>query len=146
MPTLDVLLIEYPHADTLVVTTPEVMVVSGGEAGPIGPPGECIVDTLVYAAAPAIDWDGVDEWRVALTGNFAPTFFGAADGQRCVLTITQDGTGSRLVTLPANVSFSTDITTFTASTVAGRTDMLGFIYNATTEKYRLVATSRGFSS
>ncbi len=134
------------NTDRVVIqTTQEYFIVwGGGNSGPPGAPGACVVEDFTYAASLALDWDGVDEYRGELTGNFLPTFSGAADGQRLVLSLKQDVVGSRLVTLPANVRFGTDVEGYAATVTASKTDKLGFIYNATDAKYDLVAVVKGY--
>lgn len=100
-----------------------------------------------YGASTTIDVTGQSDsrlHRMTLTGNLALDFTGAADGQKVLVELTQDGTGSRTVTLGTSVSYGTDITSFTATTTAGATDVLGFIYNSAAGKYRLVAVAKGY--
>lgn len=103
--------------------------------------------TVSYGASTTIDVTGQPDsrlHRMTLTGNLALDFTGAADGQKVLVELTQDGTGSRTVTLGTSVSYGTDITSFTATTTAGATDVLGFIYNSAAGKYRLVAVAKGY--
>lgn len=51
-------------------------------------------------------------------------------GRRIVVSLTQDGTGSRTVTWPSNVKFA-GATAPTLTTTAGRTDSFTFVYNGT---------------
>jgi hypothetical protein len=122
-----------------------VEIVSVGIPGPEGVPGwKRFVLTPAFQPALAINWLGVDEVRVTLTGDFAPTFSGAINGQRVILEVKQDGAGERLVTLPANVRMSTDIPAFVASTAPNAADKIGFIYDESAARYDLVAFIKGF--
>lgn len=103
-----------------------------------------VVRTPVYTPNLVVDWSGTDEIRLTLTGDFSPTFIGAQDGQRCMLTLTQDGSGSRLVTLPGSVRYCDSITGYTASTTAGKTDRIGFTYHGGISKYDIVAIQKGY--
>jgi hypothetical protein len=67
-----------------------------------------------------------------------------ADGQRITLRIRQ-GASARLVTgLGANISFGTDILSYTATATANKTDYLGLVYNADNTIWNLVAVTKGF--
>lgn len=66
-------------------------------------------------------------------------------GQRMVLLLKQDGTGSRLVTwVAAGWRFSTDIPSPTLTTTANYTDRLEFIYNGADEVWDCVRVTKGF--
>lgn len=110
----------------------------------IGASYRTVVSTVAYSATPTIDWDGVDVARITLTGNMTPTFTGAVDGQKCILEVIQDATGSRTSTWPANVRFGTDITGITLTNTPSKIDRIGFIYNAAASKYDVVALIKGF--
>lgn len=114
------------------------------KAGKVGLAQQPILSQPAFSGSLAIDWSTADEIEVTLTGTFTPSFTGAFDRQRCMLTLKQDGTGSRLVTLPGNVRYGTEITSFTATTTAGKADRLGFVFNATDSKYDLVAVAKGY--
>ncbi len=105
------------------------------------------ITNITYAGTISVDLAGKPNgalFRCTLTGNVTVNFTGGTDGQKCVLELLQDGTGSRLVTLGAAVGFGTGITSFTATTTAAKTDVLGFIYNSAAAKYRLLAVAQGF--
>lgn len=105
--------------------------------------GKKTVMYLDYSAAPEINVRGVDEIRVTLAGDFAPTFVGAVDADRFMLVMTQDEAGNRLVTLPGDVRYNTDITEFTATVTAGKADRLGLVYDAAAEVFDLIAVLKG---
>jgi hypothetical protein len=81
---------------------------------------------------------------VTLTGNVTFTFAGAVDGQRLILEIIQDATGSRTITWPASVVFGADITAYVPSTTGSLRDFVGLLYNATSAKYYIVSIARGY--
>jgi hypothetical protein len=72
------------------------------------------------------------------------TFTGAVDGQKLILEIIQDATGSRTFAFPSSVRYGTDITAITLTTTASKTDRIGFIYNSSAAKYDVVAVIKGF--
>lgn len=103
------------------------------------------VTTKTWASTVAINWDDANCQRVTLAGNTTLTFTGGVDGEKLILELKQDSTGSRLVTLPASVRFGSIIPAVVLSTGANKIDKLGFMYNATDGKYDLVAVAYGFS-
>ena len=127
-----------------VVVEPElVRIVSVGTQGP---PGGRLpkTSTPTWASTVAINWLDLDVVRVTLAGATTFTFTGAQDGQRCLLELTQDGTGGRTITLPASVRLSATIASVPLSTGAGKRDKLGFVYTAATNTYDLIALAIGF--
>ena len=82
--------------------------------------------------------------RCTLGGATTVNISGGIDGQKAIIELKQDGTGSRTVSLSASFGFGTDITSYTATTTAGSTDLIGVIYNATAGKYRVIALAKGY--
>jgi hypothetical protein len=86
-----------------------------------------------------------NHFRVTLTGNRTlanPT--NARDGQRILFEITQDGVGSRTLTLGNKFVLGSDITEVTLSTGSGKKDFIGVQYNETTDKFYVLAVARGY--
>lgn len=84
-------------------------------------------------------------FRVTLGGNRTlanPT--NADDGQRILFEITQDGTGSRTLTLGNKFAFGADITELTLSTTAGKKDFVGVQYNSSADKFYVIAVAKGY--
>jgi hypothetical protein len=102
------------------------------------------VQVKTYAATTAINWSQGSYARITLTGNVTFTFSGAVDGQRLVLEIIQDATGSRTITWPASVVFGSDVTSYVPSTTGSLRDFVGLLYNATSGKYYVVSIARGY--
>lgn len=103
------------------------------------------VVTDTWASTVNINWDLANCHRLTLTGSPTTlTFSGGVDGEKLILELTQDSTGSRLITLPSNVRFSTILPSVILSTSPGYMDKLGFMYNAAANKYDLVAVIYGF--
>lgn len=96
-----------------------------------------------WSSGMAINWSTAMTHRVTLAGNTTFTFSNARDGEKVVLELKQDATGSRTITLPSNVRYCLYVPSVTLSTAAGYIDKLGFIYNATDDKYDLVAVAYG---
>lgn len=75
-------------------------------------------------------------FSVTLGGNRTFNAFAyPSPGQRIVMDIKQDGTGSRTATWNANVDWAAG-TAPTITVTAGATDVLQFIYNATLSLWR----------
>ncbi len=85
------------------------------------------------------------QFNVALQANTTLTIAnGAVDGQELKLRLAQDATGSRTVAFDSSVVFGTDITTFTATTTASKTDYVGLVWSASASKWHFVAAVKGF--
>jgi hypothetical protein len=97
-----------------------------------------------YTANLTVDWAVADVIRVTLTGNITITNSGAVDGQKCILELLQDATGSRTVAFTGETRFGASVASFTATTTASKLDRLGFIYTGVTSKYDVLAISKGF--
>jgi hypothetical protein len=104
--------------------------------------------TLTDASTIATDAALGDLYRVTLGGNRTlgvPT--NPADGQKILYEVTQDGTGSRTLTLSTSTggfSFGTDVPSVTLSTAAGKTDLIGAIYNLAANRWRVIAFAKGY--
>jgi hypothetical protein len=86
-----------------------------------------------------------NHFRVTLGGNRTlanPT--NATDGQRILFEVTQDGTGSRTLTLGNKFAFGADITEVTLSTTAGKKDFVGVQYNSSADKFYVIAVAKGY--
>jgi hypothetical protein len=66
------------------------------------------------------------------------------DGQRIVVRIKQDGTGSRLITFDTKWRFGTDITAVVLSVAANAVDYIGAYYNATDDMWDILAVAKGY--
>jgi len=100
--------------------------------------------SVPYAAMVTIDWSVADIIRITLTGNIQITNSGAYDGQRCMLELTQDGTGGRSVVFTSEVRFGSDIIAYAPSSTPTAMDRLGFVFNLSANKYDVVALVTGF--
>lgn len=99
----------------------------------------------VNTGAVATDASLGNHFDVAATANFTlnnPT--NPSHGQRALWAITQDATGSRIMTLGSAFIFGTDITSATLSTAANKTDLLGAVYDSTSAKWRICMFIKGF--
>ena len=92
-------------------------------------PSSVVVATPAFAATLTLDLSTIKDggiFRVTLTGNVTIQLSNGTDGQRFVMELTQDATGSRLVTLSGTYfRFGTDITSFTATTTGNKMDRIG---------------------
>lgn len=108
------------------------------------------VSTLTDASTVAINAALGNDFRLTMTSGVGSTrALGApsnpVDGQRIDIMVTQDSSGSQLLTYNAAFEFSTGLPSPTLSTGASLTDILGFIYNGTKSKWFFVAFLNGFS-
>ena len=128
-------------------TSGQVLVSGGTGAAPSWksiPPAKITAVTASTSSA-TVDFTNSDTVRLTLNASVTSlTITGAADGQKCLLEIIQDATGSRTITWPANVRFGTDITSIVLTATAGKTDRVGFIYVSSANKYDVVSLVRGF--
>ena len=74
-------------------------------------------------------------WTLGATRTVS-TFLNPAAGQVIDMEVTQDATGSRLLTWPANVSWATNGTAPTLTVTAAKTDIFRFTWNPTAAKWR----------
>jgi hypothetical protein len=102
------------------------------------------VQTPTYSANKTINWSEGNIARMTLTGNCVITNNGAYDGQKLLLELKQDATGSRTVSFTSETRFGTDITGITLTTTANKSDKIGLIYNGADGKYDVIAFARGF--
>jgi hypothetical protein len=100
---------------------------------------------LTDASTIAVDASLGNHFRVTLGGNRTlGTPSNPADGQKISFEIIQDGTGGRTLGYTSVYAFSTDIPSPTLTTTASKRDFLGFIYNAATTKWYLLAVIHGY--
>jgi hypothetical protein len=102
-----------------------------------------IYTNLSASGTLTVDWSNYDEARLTLTGNIIISMTGGYDGQKVMLKLKQDSTGSRLVTLGGNVRYNADITAFTATTTANKIDRVGFVLDIPDGRYDIVAVAKG---
>lgn len=103
-----------------------------------------LIQTPTYNANTTINWGNGDIARITLTGNIAITNTGAVDGQKLLLELTQDATGSRTLTFTSETRFGTDITGITLTTTANKKDRIGLIYDGIAGKYDVIAFAKGY--
>jgi len=104
------------------------------------------VVALTDAATIATNSDNGDVFTVTLGGSrtmSSPTGT-PTDGQQIMYRLTQDATGSRTITWGAAFRFSTDIPSPTLTTVANKTDYIGFQYNSASTTWDCLAIARGY--
>ena len=103
------------------------------------------VATLTDAATIALNAALGTYFKLTLGGNRTmgtPT--NPTDGQRIIIEVTQDGTGSRTLDLGTAFVFGSSFTSITLSTAAGKIDLIGAIYSATKGKWLVTAFAAGF--
>jgi hypothetical protein len=93
----------------------------------------------------SVDASQGSHFRVVIAGNRTlsnPT--NPTDGQKITFEIIQDATGTRTLAYGTAYAFSTDIPLPTLTTTPNKRDMLGFVYNASTSLWYLLAVVHGF--
>lgn len=101
------------------------------------------VVALTDAATIAVNAALGNDFRVTLGGSRtmgAPS--NPSDGQQIVFQLTQDGTGSRIVTWNAAYDFGA-VSAPTLSTAAAKVDLVRFVYNATLTKWAYQGSNLG---
>lgn len=86
-----------------------------------------------------------NQFTVTLGGNRTlanPT--GAVNGQLLLFYISQDGAGSRTITLDTKFRYGTDITATTLTTTASKTDLIGVRYNSVADKFDVISFVKGY--
>ena len=105
-----------------------------------------VVVALTDAATIAVDASLGDDFRVTVEGNRAmgnpvnPT-----DGQQIIFQVTQGNGGAYTLGWGTAYEFSTALPQPSLSTAPGQTDLLGFIYSASKNKWLLAAYVNGFN-
>lgn len=112
------------------------------ESGALAP----TVVKLTDAATIAVDASLGNDFRVTLGGNRTMgTPANPANGDQIIFQVTQ-GTGAPYtLTWSSGYQFSAGLPQPALSGSAGHTDLLGFVYNATTGTWLLAAFLNGFS-
>lgn len=101
---------------------------------------------LTDAPTIAVDASLGNDFRVTLGGDRTMgTAANAKNGQQIIFQITQGSGGSSTITWDTGYEFSAGLPQPTLSTGAGETDVLGFVYTATSQKWLLAAFVNGFS-
>ena len=113
----------------------------------VTPAPPVLSSTVALADAPVIAVNAAlgKVFTVTLGGNRAlgdPS--NPVDGQSAIFAVTQDATGSRLLSYGAAYEFTAALPAPVLSTAAGVTDYLGFIYSAAASRWRFLAFSPGF--
>lgn len=115
----------------------------GQWATPAG--GSPTVVALSYAATLATDASAGSIFDVTLTGNVTlsnPT--NPTNGQTLRWRITQDGTGSRTVTLGNKFALPASVPSLEFSTAANGVDILAATYHQASDKWHVVALVTGY--
>ncbi len=122
-----------------------ISVTLAGSQGPEGARGDLPQTPVDITCAPTVTIDSSQSavYRILADQNFtleAPT--GAVDGQRIIVEIEQDATGSRAMTLgsgfslgPVNVSLSSD---------PDAIDLIGLMYREPTSEWLVISFARGY--
>lgn len=110
--------------------------------GPIKP----AVVNLSYAATVTTDASTGNHFRVTVTGNFtlgnpsSPT-----DGQHCVWEITQDATGSQIMTLGTTFTVPNNLPAVVLTTTPNHVSMISAKYNGALSKWVVTGFLQDYS-
>lgn len=118
-----------------------------GVKGDKGDTGDPFPSPFVLTDTPTIvtDCSLSNLFEVTLGGNRTlANPINPSDGDRIVWEIVQDATGGRTLTLGSAFVFGESLPTLSFSTTSGKRDFMGAIYNQTTNKWYVVAFSKGF--
>lgn len=101
---------------------------------------------LTDGSSIAIDLSRSNLFTVTLTGQprTLANFTNGAPGQKFVVYVSQDSSGSRKMGFGANYMFGSTITSYDATTTAGMHDWVGFIVNQSGVSADVVAVSQGY--
>ena len=99
-------------------------------------------NTLTDAATIAVDFNVSQNHTVTVAGNRTLTFANGKAGQTYSVSITQDATGSRLITWPSTVKWAGGSAP-TLTTTAARADQIHFYFDGT--YYRDIAIAKNFN-
>lgn len=103
------------------------------------------IKTIEFADPLVLDWSDAETIFVQLTADTTVEHTNAVPGQRLILVVQQDSTGSRLITWGSEVRFGTDIPSVTLTTDPDKQDKIGFVYNDDgAEFYDVVSAVKGF--
>jgi hypothetical protein len=102
-----------------------------------------VISKTLSSSPQTLNWSNlgtgrVDEYRVTLASNVTLTFTGARDGQYCLITVKQDGTGGRLITWGSETDFTQIGGTPTLSTTPSTEDIFLFVYDLPNNEYRCI--------
>lgn len=86
-----------------------------------------------------------NSFKVTLGGNRTLNILGASDGQVIFLYVTQDGTGSRTLTVQNNGTAALVATTTLLTTTAAATDLVEIVYRADLGQSFVAAVGRAFA-
>lgn len=101
---------------------------------------------LTDAATIAVDASLGNDFRVTIAGNRTmSTPANPTNGEQIIFQITQGAGAPFTISWASGYEFSAGLPQPTLSANAGKTDLLGFVYNATTGTWLLAAFLNGFS-
>ncbi len=112
------------------------------EPGAVAP----AVVQLTDAATIAVDASLGNDFRVTIAGSRTMgTPANPTNGEQIIFQVTQGSGAPYTITWASGYEFSAGLPQPTLSGTAGQTDLLGFVYNATTGTWLLTAFLNGFS-
>jgi hypothetical protein len=104
-----------------------------------------VVTTATGNGTLNLDGNNKNVVKISLTGTTTINMVnGGRSGQRLMLELTQDSTGNRGVTLGTGFAWGADLTSYSPTLTANKTDYIGLIYHAGTSLWRVTAISKGY--
>ena len=127
---------EYSIVGTSLTLTTNIAGESIQIVKPTGAGGSNVYVPVVLSqnitGAAVVDCNGVDVLRLTLTGNVTSlTLNNLVDGKKLHVEFIQDATGARTISLSAQFKFGTDIPSYTPTSTAGKTDIVGLNVSGT---------------
>lgn len=111
-----------------------------------GPTSSPAVD-LPYRATLTPDLSASNVFSITLGGalTIANPINVAQDGTPLLLILTQDGTGSRILTLDTQFNLGATVTSYTLSTTAGLRDYIGCVWRKAAAKWDILSVALGYA-
>lgn len=104
-----------------------------------------IISTPTWGASMNVDASSSSVVRITVAGTTTINMLtNGVDGQTIRLELKQDGTGGRSITLGTGFIFGTDITGYSPSAGANKTDILGLVYSTAAAGWRVMAIAKGY--
>lgn len=127
-----------------VVTFSQIVPKTGGAF--TGAVAEAVA-TLTFATTILVNAALGNTFRITLTASTgtldAPS--NPVDNQKMIVEVKQDGTGSRTMAYNTAYQFTTALPSPTLSTAANAVDILVFMYNSTSTKWRFMGALPGYT-
>ena len=104
-----------------------------------------VIGTATGNGATNLDGALLTTIQVNVTGNTTLNMVsGGSDGQRLSLELKQDASGSHTIAIGTGFAWGSDITTYTPTPTALKTDYIGLVYSTAAAAWRIIAIAKGY--